>query len=113
MSAHITQQQLRAFLAVARCRSFTQAAKMLAYSQSAISLHVKTLESALGTHLFERCGQQIELTPSGHRLQGPAAAALERLESLTSELMAAMEDDMTALTDSRSAQVISVQVGSE
>lgn len=56
---------LRAFEVAARFGSFTQAAKSLSITQSAVSRHVKTLEEHLGCTLFERKGPRLALTAAG------------------------------------------------
>ena len=47
-------RQLLSFRAVAQEGSFHAAADALDYTQSAVSQHVATLESALGVRLFDR-----------------------------------------------------------
>lgn len=59
---------LRAFEVAARSCSFTQAGAELALTQSAISRHIRTLETALGCRLFERKGPKVTLTEAGQRL---------------------------------------------
>ena len=58
---NITLNQLRAFVAVARERSFTRAAETLATSQPSISLLIKQLETALGLKLFDRTTKELHL----------------------------------------------------
>jgi LysR family glycine cleavage system transcriptional activator len=59
---------LRAFEAAARHMSFKAAADELAVTPTAISHHVRQLESTLGAKLFERRARRIELTPAGQEL---------------------------------------------
>ena len=59
---------LRAFEVAARSCSFTRAADELALTQSAISRHIRSLESHLGCRLFERHGPRLRLTDAGQRL---------------------------------------------
>ncbi|MEM8776412.1 MAG: LysR family transcriptional regulator [Pseudomonadota bacterium] len=56
---------LRAFEAAARHLSFTQAAQELNLTQSAISQHVRSLESFLGHALFIRKTRALSLTEAG------------------------------------------------
>ena len=56
---------LRAFEAAARHGSFTFAAEELCISQTAISHHVRALESELGVTLFVRKTRRVELTNDG------------------------------------------------
>ncbi|GGM09637.1 LysR substrate-binding domain-containing protein [Pseudomonas asuensis] len=53
---------LRAFESAARHASFTRAAQELSLTQSAISRHIRTLETHFGCRLFERSGRQLLLT---------------------------------------------------
>jgi len=59
---------LRAFEAAARHASFKQAADELAVTPTAISHHVRSLESWLGVALFERRTRQVLPTPAGAML---------------------------------------------
>ena len=70
---------LIAFEATARLGSVSLAAKELATSQSAISRHLRTCESALGTKLFERRGRGIVITREGEDYYGTVRSALENL----------------------------------
>ena len=56
---------LRAFEAAARHLSFTQAAKELNVTQSAVSQHVRSLETYLGRELFIRRTRALHLTEAG------------------------------------------------
>jgi LysR family transcriptional regulator, glycine cleavage system transcriptional activator len=59
---------LRAFEAAARHLSFKDAAEELAVSPTAVSHHIRQLESTLGAKLFERRSRQVELTPAAKEL---------------------------------------------
>jgi len=59
---------LAAFVAVARARSFTRAAAKLGVSQSALSHTVRQLESRLGIRLLTRTTRSVSVTESGERL---------------------------------------------
>lgn len=61
-------RQLKSFLAVARCNSFTRAAEALDYAQSSITAQIQALEAELGTRLFERLGRRVTLTGDGEKL---------------------------------------------
>jgi len=61
-------QDLLAFLAVARERSFTRAAAKLGVSTSALSHTVKGLESRLGIRLLSRTTRNVAPTEAGERL---------------------------------------------
>ncbi|MEV7991323.1 LysR family transcriptional regulator [Streptomyces sp. NPDC086077] len=58
-------RHLRAFTAVARCRSFSRAAQELLITQPALSRTVAQLEAALGVRLLERTSRRVEPTDAG------------------------------------------------
>lgn len=60
-------RQLNTFVTIARLSNFTKAAAQLGYSQSAVTAQIQLLEKELRTHLFERLGKNISLTPEGER----------------------------------------------
>lgn len=60
--------RLKVFNSVATHLSFTQAARELFVSQPAISKHIRELESEYECRLFDRNGQQVQLTTAGERL---------------------------------------------
>src|SRR5699024_11802954 len=60
-------RRLTIFLTVAKHLSYTRAAKELYISQPAVSKNIQELEQELGTRLFNRRGNSIELTPAGDK----------------------------------------------
>ncbi|BAU84113.1 transcriptional regulator, lysr family protein [Streptomyces laurentii] len=56
------------FEKVATVLSFTRAAAELSYAQSSVTAQIRSLETDLGTELFERLGSRICLTEAGKRL---------------------------------------------
>jgi DNA-binding transcriptional LysR family regulator len=58
-------RQLEHFVAVAEERSFTRAARRLHIVQSAVSASIRTLERDLGSDVFRRTTQRVELTDAG------------------------------------------------
>lgn len=58
-------RQMKYFVAIADCGSFTEAADRCFISQSAISQQVASLEAELGVRLIEREGRRCRLTPAG------------------------------------------------
>jgi DNA-binding transcriptional LysR family regulator len=60
--------QLQAFLAVARLRSFSSAARELGVSRSAVSQAVRQLEEQLRVVLLTRTTRSVALTEAGRRL---------------------------------------------
>src|SRR5215210_4573748 len=77
-----------AFLAVARERSFTRAAAQLGVSQSALSQTLRGLEARLGVRLLTRTTRSVAPTEAGERL---LRAVGPRLEEIDSELAALSE----------------------
>ena len=59
---------LRSFLAVAAHRNFTQAARAVGRTQSAVSLQIKRLEDIVGKRLFERSRHSVAISPAGEAL---------------------------------------------
>jgi DNA-binding transcriptional LysR family regulator len=58
-------RQVRYFVEVAECRSFTRAAAQVHVAQQAISQQIKALEGALGVRLLRRTSRRVELTSAG------------------------------------------------
>ncbi len=68
--------QLQAFLAVARLRSFSSAARELGVSRSAVSYSVRQLEDQLRVVLLTRTTRSVSLTDAGRRLLETAGPGL-------------------------------------
>lgn len=77
---------LAAFVAVARERSFTKAAAKLAVSQSALSQTIRSLETRLGVRLLTRTTRSIAPTAAGERLLQSIAPRFEEIESALATL---------------------------
>ncbi|GAA3104077.1 LysR family transcriptional regulator [Streptosporangium carneum] len=77
---------LRLMDAVARTGSFTAAAALLNYTQSAVSRRIASLEQRAGGPLFERLPRGVRLTPAGEALHVHARAVLNRLAMAEEEL---------------------------
>ncbi len=67
-----------AFIAVARERSFTRAAAKLGVSQSAMSQTLRGLEEALGLRLLTRTTRSVSPTEAGERLRQAAGKLTAR-----------------------------------
>lgn len=65
MNTHFTVKQLRAFVAVVKTRSFTEACEQVHLSQPALSIAIKNLEDSLGGKLLLRTTRTLRLTPEG------------------------------------------------
>ena len=61
----MTVQQCKYVLEVARCGSFSEAAKQLFVAQSSLSVGVKSLENELQIKIFDRVGSGVYLTDQG------------------------------------------------
>lgn len=59
----------RTFLEVCRTRHFGQAAKNLCVTQSTVSARIKNIEAQLGTKLFTRERNNIQLTATGEQMR--------------------------------------------
>lgn len=80
--------QLEAFLAVARSRSFSGAARDLGLSRSAVSQSVRQLEKALGVVLVARTTRSVSLTDAGRRLVESAGPAVAQTRAALTEATA-------------------------
>jgi DNA-binding transcriptional LysR family regulator len=72
---------LRAFVAVARERSFTKAAAKLGVSQSALSHTIRELEARLGVRLLTRTTRSVSPTAAGERLIQSVGPRFEEIEA--------------------------------
>ena len=69
-----SHNDLLAFIAVARERSFTRAAAQLGVSQSALSHLIRALEAKMGVRLLTRTTRSVSPTEAGERLMADAQA---------------------------------------
>lgn len=76
-----TLDDLHAFLAVARERSFTKAAAKLGVSQSALSHTVRQLEARLGVRLLTRTTRSVSPTEAGERLLATVGPRFEEIDA--------------------------------
>src|SRR5215204_1789489 len=72
---------LLAFLAVARERSFTRAAAQLGVSQSALSHTIRGLEERLGLRLLTRTTRSVAPTEAGERLLKTVGPKFEQIDT--------------------------------
>src|SRR5260370_39369830 len=77
---------LLAFLAVARDRSFTRAAAQLGVSQSALSHTIRGLEERLGVRLLTRTTRGVSPTEAGERLLRTVGPRFEEIEAQLASL---------------------------
>jgi DNA-binding transcriptional LysR family regulator len=85
---HVSQRQLRIFLAVVAEHSFSGAARALSLHQPAVSAAIRDLEAELGTALFDRTSRRVTPTAAGRLLAEGVGDAFGRLAAS----LAAVED---------------------
>src|SRR3989441_3212242 len=76
----MTLRQLEVFLAVAREKSFSRAAKRIHSSQPTLSEHIGELERELGKKLFFRRGREVTVTEAGRVFERYADGAISSVE---------------------------------
>jgi DNA-binding transcriptional LysR family regulator len=79
--SHENFNDLLAFIAVARERSFTKAAAKLGVSQSALSHTIRGLEARLGLRLLTRTTRSVAPTEAGERLLHTVGPEFEKIEA--------------------------------
>jgi DNA-binding transcriptional LysR family regulator len=89
--------RLRVFVEVAKQGSFSAAADVLSYTQSAVSQQIAALEAETGVTLIERLPRGVRLTTAGATLLMHAETVLARL--------AAAEAEMEAIAGVRGGQL--------
>ena len=83
---------LAAFEAAARHQNFAHAAEELHLTASAVSHHVRKLESRLGVSLFQRHARGVALTAQGRQLADAAGTALADVDGVLRSLRLARDD---------------------
>ena len=83
----ITLHKLKIFMVVYDKRSFNAAATDLYMAQSAVSQHIASLESALGTSLFERSSRGVTPTQAGDVLYEYAGRMMTLLNDAERAIM--------------------------
>lgn len=73
-------RQIKYFIVVAECGSFSQAAEVLEVAQPALSRQIKDLEDNLAADLFRRLPRGLELTSAGRALLRDSKSILEMIE---------------------------------
>ncbi len=62
---NVSFKQMRAFVAIAECGSFTAASVQINSTQSSLSIMIRELEESLGVRLLDRTTRKVELTDAG------------------------------------------------
>lgn len=86
MTTPLDSRQLLAFATLAESGSFTETAKRLFLTQSAISHSIKGLEADLGCKLFARVGKKTHLTEAGERFLPSAHSILRNMEQARGDI---------------------------
>ncbi|GLY60155.1 LysR family transcriptional regulator [Pectobacterium carotovorum subsp. carotovorum] len=77
---------LRTLVAIAQYGSFARAAEAVCLTQSAVSLHVRSLEEDFKVSLFDRSRRVPVLTEAGHRAVEQARDILAQYDGIAAEL---------------------------
>ncbi|RNI24268.1 LysR family transcriptional regulator [Flexivirga caeni] len=80
-----TIQQLRAFQMTAQELHFGRAAARMHMTQPPLTRHIRALEDAVGTPLFDRSSRRVELTPAGKSYLGEVEVIIARLDRAREE----------------------------
>lgn len=83
---NIESKWLEDFLALEKCRNFSQAAEIRNLSQPAFSRRIRALEQATGVELFDRATSPLQLTDHGRLFHSQARSLLMQIESNLAEL---------------------------
>lgn len=75
-------RQIKYFVTVIDCNSFTEAAERLFISQSAISQQIQALEKELGVQLIVRQNRRFSLTPAGEYFYNRGKGLLDEADEL-------------------------------
>ena len=87
---------LEDFLILAQCGHFSRAAELRHMTQPAFSRRIRTLETWVGTPLFDR-SQPVVLTEAGRRFLPAARETLFRLDQVREECLEAVHSASAAL----------------
>lgn len=101
----ISIDDLRAFLEIARTRSFSLAADKLLVTSPAITRRIKKMEELIGEPLFERTTHMVRLSPAGEELFPRAEQLLREFDAFETVAMTMSGNRSTTI---RFASVTSV-----
>lgn len=90
-------RQMKYFVTIVDCNSFTEAAEQMFISQSAISQQMKVLEAELNVKLISRKGRGFTLTPAGEYFYQQSKGILEQIEGIRRETIRLGEDPESGL----------------
>ena len=86
MIGHLDLQQLRMFFTLATTGSYTETARRLYRTQSAVSHAIRKLEASVGVRLVARKGADFKLTEDGQRLQKACETAFVAFENAVEDI---------------------------
>lgn len=104
-------QQLKTFLEVCQTRHFGHAASNLYLTQSAVSFRIRQLENQLGTTLFVRNRNNLQLTAAGERLRHHAETILSNWEQARQDV-ASQQDRAATLSLASTSAIWTAWLGS-
>ena len=102
-------RNITTFLRVAELQNFTHAAQELGYSQSAVTVQIRQLETELGVPLFERIGRSVSLIAPGQASLQGAGEIIKAAERAKDAVQTAPEPEGTlrvGTMESLSASVV-------
>ncbi len=85
-------RQMKYFVAVVECNSFTEAARQCYISQSAVSQQIRALEEELGVELIHRENRRFSLTPAGEYFYNQSKGLLSEVEDIRRETIRIGQD---------------------
>jgi LysR family glycine cleavage system transcriptional activator len=85
---------LRTFETAARLQNFTLAGKELGLTQTAVSLHIRSLEATLNSQLFVRQARHLQLTSEGEAYLLSVSQALGDIRAATTNLFGMEEQQL-------------------
>lgn len=86
MALNISIKQVKAFVNVAACGNYAEAAERMHLSQPALSIAIRNLEQSIGGEVFSRSTRKVELTPEGEAFFPVAKRLLQDWEEACSDL---------------------------
>ena len=89
--AHVSADDLRAFLAVAEAEHVTEAAARLHLSQPTVTRAIGRLEDQFGVRLFDRPGRRVRLNGFGRALAGRADQIVAQLDAASTDITALLD----------------------
>lgn len=80
-------RQLQTFVIITHAESFSRAAELLGYSQSAVTVQIRLLEEELQVRLFDRMGKKTVLTAQGRQLLEYANRIIQEVNQAKSAIV--------------------------